>query len=259
MNCEVLHFAGGSGVCLEARRGLITTYAARLFDAALQPTGSVPLEGIPSRTRVSPDGRFAALTVFVSGHSYTSADFSTRTSIINAVTGEPIVADLEQMEVWSHRSRVQAADFNFWGVTFGRDSNRFYATLATGGVAWLVEGDIAANRVTMLTEGVECPSLSPDNTRIAFKKRVDAPGLPKWRLYVMDLASLREHPLAESRFIDEQVEWLDDKRVLYTQVDEEAGTPSVTNVWVVPSDGAGQPAMFLRHAASPAVVVRRPI
>ena len=256
MHCENVHFAGGRGVCLDARRGAITTYSAVLFDDRFQPTLTLSLSGIPSRTRVSPDGRYAATTVFVSGHSYAGTDFSTETQIFDSISGKPVVANLEQMEVWSKGSRLQSPDFNFWGVTFTSDRNRFYATLGTGGIAYLVEGDIAAHKVTVLKEGVECPSLSPNNTRVAFKKRVPGDGLAKWRLYVLDLATLTEAPVAESRFIDEQVEWLDDDHILYTQVDETARSKAVTNVWVVPADGSGEPAIVLREAASPTLARR---
>ena len=66
----------------------------------------------------------------------------------------------------------------------------------------------------MLRTGVECPSLSPDGTRIAFKKR--NPGtVVTWGISVLDLATLEDHPLAETRNVDDQVEWLDDQTVIY--------------------------------------------
>ncbi len=254
LTCERVHFAAGRGVCLEARRGAVTTYSAILFDAAFKPTATLPLTGIPSRTRVSPDGRYAAFTVFVSGHSYGSGGFSTETQIIDAATGAPVVANLEQMEVWSAGARWQEVDFNFWGVTFARDSNRFYATLGTGGLAYLVQGDIAANKLTVVKEGIECPSLSPDNTRLAFKKRVPGTGLAKWRIAVLDLTTLTETLVAEDRFVDEQLVWLDNERILYTQASESAASRAVTDVWVVPADGSGAPSLLLREAASPTPV-----
>jgi hypothetical protein len=251
LTCERVHFAAGRGVCLEARRGAVTTYSAILFDAAFKPAATLPLTGIPSRTRVSSDGRYAAFTVFVSGHSYGSGGFSTATQIIDAANGAPVVANLEQMEVWSGGARWQEVDFNFWGVTFTRDSNRFYATLGTGGRAYLVQGDIAANKLTVIKEGIECPSISPDNTRVAFKKRVPGTGLAKWRIAVLDLATLTETLAAEDRFVDEQLVWLDDQRILYTQASESAASRAVTDVWVVPADGSGTPSLLLREAASP--------
>ena len=254
LNCERVYFAAGRGICLDARRGAITTYSAILFDARFQQSATLPLPGIPSRARISPDGRYAAFTVFVSGHSYDSAGFSTHTSIVDSVTGAPVVANLEQMEVWSNGSRLQAADFNFWGVTFMRDSSRFYATLGTGGVAYLIEGNLATNRLTVIKDGVECPSLSPDNTRVAFKKRVPGTGLPKWRIAVLDLATLTETLANEERYVDEQLVWLNDREILYTQAAEGALSRAVTDVWVVPADGTGQPKLLLHEAASPTPV-----
>ena len=66
----------------------------------------------------------------------------------------------------------------------------------------------------MLHENVECPSLSPDGTRVAYKRRTGSATRP-WRLTVLDLATMRETPLAEPRSVDDQAEWLDDDHVLY--------------------------------------------
>jgi hypothetical protein len=258
LQCDRVHFAAGRGVCLEVRRRAITTYAAVLFDATFEHTVRLPLSGIPSRTRVSPDGTYAAITVFTSGHSYSGGSFSTETKIIDSVTGAPIVGNLEQMQVWSKGRKWESPDFNFWGVTFTRNRNRFYATLGTGGVAYLVEGDIAANKISVLREGVECPSLSPDGTRVAFKKRVPGSGLARWRIHVLDLATLTDIAVAENRHVDEQVDWLDESHILYTQPDEGGPSPAITSVWVVPADGTGAPALLLREAASATVVSRAP-
>jgi len=92
--------------------------------------------------------------------------------------------------------------------------------------------------------GVECPSLSPDETRIAYKKRVGA-GRKRWRLYVLDLETMRETPLAESRPVDDQAEWLDGDHVLYG-LDED--------ILEVPADGSGRPARYAPRGDSPTVV-----
>jgi Tol biopolymer transport system component len=101
----------------------------------------------------------------------------------------------------------------------------------------------------VLAEDVECPSLSPDETKVAYKKRAGGPG--KWRLHVRDLRTGTEWALAEQRSVDDQVEWLDDGQVLY-------GLPrdgrAQTDVWVVPADGSGQPHVLVPNAWSPAVV-----
>ena len=56
---------------------------------------------------------------------------------------------------------------------------------------------------------------------------------------------MEETPLAEERPVDDQVEWLDNKNVLY-------GLSA--DIWTVPADGKGAPRKFLSKALSPAVV-----
>jgi hypothetical protein len=241
--CERVHFAASHGLCLMAERGLVSRLYAYTFGPDFQPHHKIPLSGIPSRARVSPDGRYGAVTVFVLGHSYADSGFSTQTTLIDLTSGAVLVDDLEQFTVIRNGERFQSPDFNFWGVTFAHDSNRFYATLASRGKTYLVEGEITTRQARVLHENVECPSLSPDNTRIAFKKRVG--DSPEWRLHVLDLATLTETPLAETRTVDDQVEWLDDQHILYAVT---------SDIWMVPTDGSGQPRKFVSQALSPAVV-----
>jgi hypothetical protein len=245
--CERVYFAGGRGLCLAKGGGFATLYHAEILGPKLDRLHELPLSGIPSRARVSPDGRYGAATTFVSGHSYsTPGKFSTQATIIELATGK-VVSDLERFRVYRGSELIDKPDFNFWGITFARDSNRFYATLATGGKTYLVRGDVRARTVRVLHENVECPSLSPDGTRIAYKKVVRiVPGSPRiWQLHVLDLRTMKETRLAETRAIDDQAEWLDEGHVLY-QADEQ--------VWVVRADGTGSPRRFLAGAASPAVV-----
>ena len=250
--CHRLHFAAGHGSCLVVERDFFTTYAALLFDAAFQPRHRIPLNGIPSRTRVSPDGRHAAITVFVSGHSYADSLFSTETGIVDTGTGALVVANLEELPVVRDGQPFHSLDFNFWGVTFAADGDRFFATLGTGGVMYLVEGSLADRTLHVVTEGIECPALSPDETRIAFKKRMPGSARAHWRPHVLDLETLEETALAESRSVDDQVEWLDDGNVLYA-LPKETGSP-IADVWVLPADGGGRPEIFLDQASSPAVL-----
>lgn len=243
LTCERVHFAGGRGLCLVPEMGLVASFWAITFGPDFRPLHRLALGGPPSRARVSPDGRFGAATVFVSGHSYADDDFSTETVIIDMTTGESI-GDLEQFAVERHGEPFSAIDFNFWGVTFADDSNRFYATLRTDGSTFLVEGDVAARTMTVIRANVECPALSPDNTRIAFKKYVGE-GSTIWRLHVLDLETMSEVSVAEARMIDDQVEWLDDDHIIYAYGPD---------LWAVPSDGSGTPERFVAEGLSPAVV-----
>jgi hypothetical protein len=244
LRCERVYFNAGVGLCVARGSGFAAGYRAEVFGPDLRVRHTLDLEGIPSRARVSRDGRYGSVTMFVSGHSYVSdGTFSTQTTLIDLRSGEAI-GDLEDFTV-SRRGRViTAEDVNFWGTTFAPDGDHFYATLATGGRTYLVRGSIRDRTMRTLHENVECPSLSPDGTRIAYKKRVGSRDLP-WRLAVLDLATMRETLLSEARGIDDQAEWLDDQRVLYGLDGE---------IRVVAADGSGEPRRFRAAADSPAVV-----
>jgi WD40-like Beta Propeller Repeat len=242
--CDRVHFAGGRGLCLARGEGFAAGYRAKVFGPNLRMQGEVDVAGVPSRARVSPDGRHGSVTLFVSGHSYAEADeFSTETTLIDLERGEKI-ANLEEFSVTHDGRLVTAIDVNFWGVTFARDGDRFYATMATGGRTYLIEGSISSQTARVIHENVECPSLSPDGTRVAYKSRTGSKGR-LWRLTVLDLATMRETPLAELRSIDDQAEWLDDDRVLY-------GADG--DVWMARADGGGKPQRFIANADSPAAV-----
>lgn len=244
LKCDRVYFAAGRGICLAPGGGVAATRRAQLFDARLRVRRSIELQGVPSRTRVSPDGRYGAATMFVSGHAYTAAgSFSTQTTLIDLATGRKLT-DLEQFTVFKGSRQVVADDVNFWGVTFARDSDVFYATLATGGKAYLIRGSVSGRTAQVLQENVECPSLSPDETRVVHKRRTGTKDNP-WRLTVLDLKTMRETPLAETRSVDDQAEWLDDDHVLY-------GLDG--DIWVAAADGTGIPRRLIRGGESPAVV-----
>ena len=128
------------------------------------------------------------------------------------------------------------------------DDNRFYATLSTAGHRYLVEGDLAARTVRTLTDNVECPSLSPDGPRIAYKAAVAADPSKGWRVSVLDLASGGITPLAETRSVDDQPAWLDGTTIAYG-LQRSDGT---NDVWTVPADGSGTPRLLVPEANSPA-------
>lgn len=246
LGCGRVHYAAGSGLCLAYDASSDFVWVT-VFGKDFQPRHQFTTEGVISRTRVSPDGKYAAFTVFVSGHSYDDANMSTATVLLDTATGETL-GNLEEFEAWKDGAHYQAPEFNFWGVTFAQDSNTFYATLRNGNKTYLVQGDVAARTLTVLHENVECPSLSPDGTRIAFKKLL--PG--RWQLTVLDLATMKETPLAEEESIDDQVEWLDNERILYQKVDYDP--PRWVSVFVLPADGSGKPEVFIPNATSPVVV-----
>jgi high-affinity iron transporter len=272
LSCNRVDFEGGVGLCLtRPATGLSIATSAIIFNAHFKVLHRVALSGLPSRARVSPDGRFGTVTNFVTGDSYATINaYSTRTDIIDMQTGQ-VVFDLDQLTITRHGQPFQAANFNFWGVTFANDGRHFYATLGSGNHTYLIKGDLETRRATVIMSNVECPSLSPDNRDIAFKRRL--PGsVARWRISVLDLATLKVHPLAETRSIDDQVEWLNNTTVIYGLLQNKliaslnplsATTPNlaqgaqlVTNMWTVPADGSGTPHLFSSDAWSEVVTNR---
>ncbi len=245
LKCARVAYAAGTGICLAERlpSKAVPAYEARFFDARQHVTGSVDVAGNPSRARVSPGGRYAAATTFVGGDSYAhDTSFSTRTYIFDARSPR-ILANLEEFDVFKNGRRIRDRDFNFWGVTFDGESGRFYATLATGSHHYLVKGDLTTRRATVVRDGVECPSLSPDGSKIAFKARVGKPW--QWRFHVLDLKTGKVTALPEEESVDDQIEWLDEARLVYDR-DEV--------VMQVAADGRSAPREFLPAANSPALV-----
>ncbi|MFF4182485.1 TolB family protein [Streptomyces sp. NPDC001691] len=248
--CERFYAAGDTAVCLRREPGLPPRAYALILDRRLREVRRIAVPGIPSRARVSASGRMLSWTVFAVGDSYATTAFSTRTSILDLRTGY-LIKSMEEIPLTLGAARYHAPDVNYWGVTFARDDNRFYATLSTKGRTYLVEGDMAAWSAKAVRENAECPSLSPDDTRVAFKKKVsDDPRAP-WRLYVLDLTTLREHPLAEQRSVDDQAAWLDDRTITYALPGRRG---RASDVWSVPADGSGTPRLTAEGASSPAAV-----
>jgi dipeptidyl aminopeptidase/acylaminoacyl peptidase len=252
LTCGRIYYAAGNGLCLIQDTSSSdplapSSVSVTLFGSDFKPQHQFTTEGILSRARISPDGKYAAFTVFLTGHSYQDADLSTATVLLDTATGESL-GNLEEFETWKDGGLYQAPEFNFWGVTFAQDSNTFYATLRDGGTTYLVRGDVAARKLTVLHENVECPSISPDGTRLAFKKLMGN----WWQLTVLDLATMQETSLAEPEGIDDQVEWLDNEHILYQKADYDP--PKWVSVFVIPADGSGKPEVFLENATSPVVV-----
>jgi WD40 repeat protein len=248
LSCARVYAAGGTGLCLRQDSDL-TTYQLAVLGTDLSVKREIPLVGLPNRARVSASGRMVAWTVFVTGDSYNGGQFSTRAGILDTTSGQ-LAGTLEDYAVTVDDKPYQAADENFWGVTFTKDDNTFYATMSTAGKRYLVQGDFAKSTVRTLRENVECPSLSPDGTRIAYKSAVDGDPGKGWRLSVLDLATSQVTPLAETRSVDDQPAWLDPHAIAYGL----PHGPDHADVWSVPADGTGSARLIVPDAESPAAL-----
>lgn len=253
-SCERVYATAANGVCITADRGIVPKYGITELNSVLAPQNSSELTGLPSRARISPDGSLISTTTFVTGHSYAETSFSTAT-VLRRDTGEEI-GNLEDFTATVDGAPFTAVDRNFWGVTFV-DDDAFYVTGASTamGKTWLMRGSISARTLTSMRTDAECPSISPDRTRVAYKTREGAAAPGEWRIAVYDLESGVQTILPGSRSVDDQVEWLDNATVLYA-LPREGTEATTTDIWKVPADGSGSPAVFIPQASSPAVVLR---
>lgn len=250
-SCDRVYGTGQLTFCLQTKHELATNFQASVFDARWKETASWPLPGIPSRARTNADGSLLASTVFVSGHSYAATGFSTETVIRDAAGAG--TGSLEGFALILDGNRIKATDRNIWGVTFAPGKpDVFYATASSQGNIWLVQGSIAARTLTVVHSGIECPSVSPDGTRIAYKKSDNGTLTGHRHVAVLDLATGTESVLSEQQSIDDQIEWLDNSTLLYALPRD--GSELDSDIWSIKTDPSAAPALFIEHASSPSVV-----
>ena len=248
---ERVHAQGGTTVCLQADRGVVTTYQAVVLDAALRPVRTITLRGGPKPARVSSDGTLAAWTVIVVGTSCTDAKMELETVVEDLADRRSYGALEKTFRVLVDGRRMTAAIVNVWDVTFqpGPRPTRFYVTVSDNTTTWLAKGDLTTRTITAFHRNGQTPSLSPDGRTLVFVERRGA-SLTSFRLRALDLRTKQEWDLPEPRSVCDQVEWLDNTHVLY-------GVPrdgtAETDVWRAPLRG-GSPTLFIPNAASPAVV-----
>ncbi len=249
-NCDRVYAAGQRVVCLSANADLAHTDALRVLNSSMREIRSLPATGTPSRARLSRDASLAATTTFVSGDSYAGTNFSTRTTITDLSDSKSV--DLENYTLLHDGRSIHPISRNYWGVTFAADDDTFYATAAWSGHTWLSRGSISKRTITTLHEDAECPSLSPDGKHIVYKQRGNLPP-GQWRLVEYDVATGAVTPLAETRSVDDQVAWLNNSSVMYG-LPRNGSQAAVYDVWQVPADGKGKPAMLIPQAYSPSLV-----
>lgn len=246
--CQRFYAAGGTSVCLKLS-GPGPTYSAEVSRGG-KPVKTIPLPGIPSRAKVSQSGNVVSWTSFVTGDSYSvPGGFSTRTGFFDVRTGES-VESIEHFSATVEGAPHTASDVNYWGLTVASDDRTFYATLASGGFTWLAKGDLGTKAVTTLRRDAECPSLSPDGTKVAYKKRIGRLG--PWDLAVLDLATNTEKRLPGTAGIDDQATWLTADELAFAAVPKDAKLPAVH---LVPADGATDARVLIQDATSPSPVM----
>jgi hypothetical protein len=245
LTCDRFATARSTSICLRLKPGSLPPFTEMLVlgpDFAVKHQETLP--GTPSRARVSPDGKLVNWTLFVTGDSYAESGFSTRTGFYDLETGR-LTKSIEELPVFVNGRRYFASDINYWGLTFEANGTHFYVTLASKGKTYLIAGDRKAYRGEAIAENVECPSLSPDGERIAFKqKKPDG----TWRLAIMSVDSRRVMHPGEDRAIDDQPLWRGNHKLLYAL---RRGTSS--DVWETPATATGVPKLIVPDAASPAL------
>jgi hypothetical protein len=237
-------------VCMGRSGNLIRPYQATLMDMQLKQLKSISIDGVPSRARVSPDEKYFAVTSFVTGDSYAAELFSTRTILFATGAEAREGVDVESYTLIANGDVYGYNDKNVWGVTFVPGQDRFFATVSFNGNRFLVDGDVKARKMLALRSNVECPSLSPDGLRLAYKKRTGNGQYPTWRFHVLDLTTNQEHALAEARSVDDQIAWLDNDTVLYAVA--RGDNAEEADIWKAPVNG-GEPELFIPDGDSPTV------
>ena len=245
--CARVAYAAGNGICLvEEPSGTEVRHAAYIFDRGFRPGIRIGLSGIPTRARVSPDGRRAAITIYGEEHLPNGEERLAISSVIVDVASGHAV-NLREFTLDHTAGAVFEGPLDFSSVAFARDSNRFFATLATTTERYIVAGTLDDRRLSLLATGLANEALSPDETRLAVKQRVGDRG--RWQLLVFDLATSSTRTLNQGdRSVDDQVEWLDEGHVVYHDATEQG-----TNLWLLSADGLTPPRVLIAEAYSPSV------
>jgi hypothetical protein len=246
LSCVRVHYAGGRGLCIvQEAQGHASLYTAYVFDRALTRGRRIDLNGVPTRVRVAPNGRRAAITTYFEEESPAGERLASDSIVVDLRAGR-VIADLREFRIETDDLPAPAGPIDFGGLSFERDGDRFFGSISTATERYLVAGSIDDRRMTTLRGGVAAESLSPDGRRLLVKK-LRPHGF--WQLAVIDLQTWSEHDLRQGpRSVDDQVEWLDNEHVMYHDADE-AGT----SLWMLPIDGVDGPRVFVKDAYSGSV------
>ncbi|KAG1647470.1 hypothetical protein GQR58_030576 [Nymphon striatum] len=207
--CSRAHVGGGVLMCMSPRDSVVPTWEAVAYDLTDPELGELMRRpaALPSRARVDPSGQFVAYTEFVSGHDYTSAgEFSTRTVVYGLDDDDLFISD--SGERW--RRSLPGQRSQLLGCLYSE----------------------ATNEAEPLNLEGSCPSVSPDGRFIVYKRadfdRAVLGEESNIRLVLHDTDTGQERLLGETRFVDDQVEWLDEDTIVYAikRDDEESIQPA---------------------------------
>ncbi|MBA3271037.1 MAG: hypothetical protein H0T71_11040 [Acidobacteria bacterium] len=242
--CARVHYARGAGLCLvQEPVNDVAEYVAYTFDRTFTRRRRISLRGVPTRARVSPDGRRASVTTYAEEHSAEGERLATKSIVIEIASGQT-VADLGEFRIVNDGHLAINGPTDVSSVAFEPDGDRFFATLSTATAQYLVAGSVDERRLTIIRTGAANEALSPDGRHLIVKRLNAVLGF--WQVGVIDLRTWVERDLNQgSRSIDDQVEWLDNRHVIYHDV-----TDDTTGIWMLAIDGVGAPRVFERDAFS---------
>jgi hypothetical protein len=198
--------------------------------------------------RVAPNGRRASITIYAEEEGPEGERLATNSVIVDLESGK-VLADLREFHIDGGTVLPALGDEprDFSSVTFERDSDRFFATLTMSVERFLIAGSVDQRQAKVLRAGVASEALSPDGHHLAIKRVVGERGF--WQLAVIDLRDSSTRDLRQdSRSVDDQVEWWDDRHVLYHDIDGET-----TSIWILPVDRDAGPRVAIKDAYSAAV------
>jgi hypothetical protein len=248
LRCARVAYAGGRGLCLvEEAEGMVVDHVAEIFDRSFRRVGRLALAGVPTRVRVSPDGRIGAITTYAEEESPAGERLAIESVLID-LNASQVLADLRDFRLDVSDAQTVVGPLDFASVSFDRDPDRFFATLSTPTERWVIVGSLRERRLRLLKADFATEALSPDGNRLVVKQRVGDRGF--WQLGVLDLSTLIAHTVNQNgRSVDDQVEWLDNDHLVYHDANDQG-----TGVWVAATDGLSEPHLLIPDAFSPVVV-----
>lgn len=191
-----------------------------IYSADLRILYAHPATGnTPSRVQMSADGSMVGFTSFTSGTSYADGagvNFMTSTRVGPADKPDQ-TSNLKDWRLLQDGKVLRSPNVQYWGVSFlPQNSNFFYVTVYINDARHIARGDVRQRELVIIFTGAECPSVSPDGTRIAVKRQISR---TSWRPAVITLDTLAVTEFDVKDFVDDQIVWFNNG-VLMFQVSE---------------------------------------